>query len=522
MVWRHYRAGVDFKNSIGLYDTVDRNERFFAGDQWSGVNAPDLPKPVVNFIKKVCQQRVAEVNSNPVAVDFDAVEFPAGAFSAASGQRPLSQEDRQIINALFDADWNRMGMNALNLDGLLDAAVTGDCILYNYWDGSAGTGQYVLGQICSQLLDSVNFYPGNPNERDVQRQPYIIIARRELISDVKAQAKAAGRTKDEISLISEDHDVEYMCGDMGKRELDDDDNGKCVTLTYLYKDGGKVMAQKSARNGVIRPLWDTRLTRYPIAVMNWERRKNCFHGRAEVTSLIPVQRYINQMYAMAMLFTMQSACPKAVFNQGMVKAWSNEIGTAIPVNGDINSAVKYLEPPSLPADIYKLPERMMDETLGMLGVTDIELGKVSPTNTSAIVVAREAAAKPVESVKHRFYSMIEDFARNWLDMAAAYITVPRWAKIKRGGKYGSVMFDAAVLKGKLWSVKIDVGAANAWSEINSVETLNRLFASGVINARQYVERLPDGYLPMREKLISELSDEKTTNQNADREKIEET
>ncbi|MEG6572637.1 hypothetical protein V6C21_09040 [[Clostridium] cellulosi] len=504
-IWRHYKAGVEFKNSIGLYDTVDKNERFFAGDQWAGVNAPDLPKPVINFIKRACQQRVAEVNSNPVAVEFDEIEFPNDVALPEPMSQPMSGTDRETLNALFDADWNRLKMDAVNLDGLLNAAVTGDYILYNYWDPAAETGQVASGRIGVQLLDNVNVYPGNPNERDVQAQPDFIIARRELVEDVKRQAAAAGCSKEEISLITPDDDTELMGGDIGKRELRSDEDAKCLTLLYLFKaDNGHVMAQKTTRNAVVRPLWDTRLTRYPLAVMNWEVRKNCFFGRAEVTGLIPVQRYINQMYAMTMLFTMQSACPKAVFNQSMVKAWSNAVGTAIPVNGDIEQALKYLDPPQLPNDVYKLPEQLMDTTLRLLGVTDIELGNINPTNTSAIVMAKEASSMPVQSIKKRFYSMIEDFARNWLDMVMAYFTVPRWMKIKGKDGERNVIFDASTLRNKLWSVKIDVGAANAWSEINSVDTLNKLFEAGAIDAKQYIERLPDGYLPMREKLLEEL------------------
>lgn len=504
-VWRLYESGVDFKSGIDLYSTVNKNERFFAGDQWSGVNAPDLPKPVVNFIKRACQQRVAEVDSNPVAVSFEAVEFPDDVALPEQEPVPFTNSDTQLLNAMFDADWNRMKMDAVNLDGLLDAAISGDYILYSYWDGAAETGQAACGQICVEAIDNVNYYPGNPNERNVQKQPNIIIARRELVTNVMAQAKASGCQKCETELIAADSNRETQSGDMSQHEILDAENAKCVTLLYLFKDeNGHVLAQKSTHSALVRPLWDTGLTRYPLAIMNWECRKNCCHGRAEITGLVPVQRYINQMYAMAMLFTMHSACPKAVYNQGMVKAWSNAVGMAIPVNGDIGSAIKYLEPPKLPSDIYDLPERLMTSTLEMLGITQIELGTVNPTNTSAIVMSREASGMPVQSIKTRYYSMIEDFARNWLDMVIAYNTVPRWLKLRDKDGAKSAVFDPAKLRGRLWSVKIDVGAASAWSEINSVQTLNTLLKTGVIDARQYVERLPEGYLPMREKLISEL------------------
>jgi hypothetical protein len=506
-IWRLYNAGVEFKSEIGLYEAVDKNERFFAGDQWAGVHAPDLPKPVVNFIKRACQQRVAEVNANPVSVCFESVDFPADVALPQLNSQIMSDGETQLLNAMFEADWNRMKLDYLNLDGLLDACISGDYILYNYWDGVAETGQAALGQICAETIDNVNYYPGNPNERDVQKQPNVIIVRRELVGSVRAQAKANGRPKPEIELIAADNDYFNQSGDISQEELNDADNAKCVTLLYLFKgENGHIWAQKTTRNAIVRPLWDTGLCRYPLAIMNWESRKNCCHGRAEVTGLIPVQRYINQMYAMAMLFTMQSACPKAIFNQGMVKAWSNAVGAAIPVNGDVTSAIKYLDPPALSADVYNLPDRLMRTTLEMVGVNDISLGAVSATNTSALVLAREASTMPVESIKARFYGMIEDFARNWLDMVLACHTIPRWMTINENGNAKAAIFDASNLRGRLWSVKIDVGAATVWSEINSVQTLNTLFNAGVIDARQYVERLPDGYFPMRAKLLAELGD----------------
>ena len=47
-IWREYSDGVDYNESIGLYETVRKNENFFIGNQWEGVNAPDLEKPVLN------------------------------------------------------------------------------------------------------------------------------------------------------------------------------------------------------------------------------------------------------------------------------------------------------------------------------------------------------------------------------------------------------------------------------------------------------------------------------------------
>lgn len=501
-VWARYQAGIQFKGGIGLYDVAARNERFFAGDQWAGVRAPDLPKPVVNFIKRACQQRIGEVRVNPLKISFAAAEFPA----REPGEAAADDGSAGLLTSLFGADWERLKMDAVNLDGLQDACISGDYILYDYWNADADTGQPVKGQMEVELVDNVNYYPGDPNDRRVQSQPYIILARRELVESVEAEARRSGMPPLEREMIAADHTVWTQSGDMASHELPDPDGGKCVTLLMLRRDpeNGHILAQKSVRGAIVRPEWDTGLTRYPLAMMNWELRKNCCHGRAEITGLVPVQRYVNQMYAMAMLFTMQSACPKPLFNQSMIRAWSTAVGQAVPVNGDVNAAARYMDPPKIAADAFTLPDKLIRRTLEMLGVSDIELGNAAPTNTSAIALARSASTIPVESIRTRFYAMMEDFARNWLDMLFACCRVPRWQTVGQGADRRSAALDTAELRRRLWSVTVEVGQGELWSEAASVQALSRLFDTGAITAAQYIERLPEGYIPRRAAILKEM------------------
>ena len=52
-IWNEYGDGQSYNSSIELVDTVKRNEKFYTDDQWCGVNAPDLDKPVFNLLKRV-------------------------------------------------------------------------------------------------------------------------------------------------------------------------------------------------------------------------------------------------------------------------------------------------------------------------------------------------------------------------------------------------------------------------------------------------------------------------------------
>lgn len=65
-------------------------------------------------------------------------------------------------------------------------------------------------------------------------------------------------------------------------------------------------------------------------------------------------------------------------------------------------------------------------------------------------------------------------------------------------------FDFATLKNHPMLLKLEAGASSYYSEIAAMQTLDNLLMNGHINAIQYLERVPDGYVPGRRKLILEL------------------
>ena len=44
-VWQEFQRAQNFNNAIELYETVEQNEDFYIGNQWRGVNAPNLDHP---------------------------------------------------------------------------------------------------------------------------------------------------------------------------------------------------------------------------------------------------------------------------------------------------------------------------------------------------------------------------------------------------------------------------------------------------------------------------------------------
>ena len=61
-------------------------------------------------------------------------------------------------------------------------------------------------------------------------------------------------------------------------------------------------------------------------------------------------------------------------------------------------------------------------------------------------------------------------------------------------------------------LKIDVGGSTYYSEIAAIQTLDRLWQAKGISTLQYLERIPDSYMPGRRALIAELKQQEAMQQ----------
>ena len=491
-VWQQYEQGVDYKTRIGLYRTVDLNERFYAGDQWVGVPHEGLPTPVVNFIRYASAWKIAAVSERRLAMRFFA--------DGRSDGGDIGIYAKQVSD-YCDTLWERLRMDYVTKEGLKQAAITGDYVQYFYWHPDMNTGQAVTGDIATQLIDNVNYYPGNPNTPDVQSQPYIILAFREMVDTVREEAKRNGCSARDIVA---DEETEYMAGDRGKVEMDG--GGKCNVLLKMYKKDGRVWCEKATRTGQVQPPKDTRLTRYPVALMNWDTRKNCCHGVAEVTGLIPNQVYINKIMALSQLSQMQMSFPKVVYDRTRIREWTNKVAGAIPVNGDIGGAAQYLTPPGMAYDAWRGLDATLDKTMRMMGANDVTLGSIrNPDNTSAFIAARDAAMVPLQAQQERFYAFVEDIGLIWLDFIRSFYTGGRMIPIVQDGKRIYIPLPDGVLDEYAMRLKVEVGPSTMWSEIQVLQTLDNLLKGGKLTLKQYLERLPDGHIPMKQELLEEAA-----------------
>ena len=100
--------------------------------------------------------------------------------------------------------------------------------------------------------------------------------------------------------------------------------------------------------------------------------------------------------------------------------------------------------------------------------------------------------------------MIEDMGRIILDFISSYYKDGRTVSYTDGGERVVTSIDFSKIREKIINLTVDVGPSSQLSELTSVETLDKLLMAGKITFVQYLERMPDGYLPSKEKLIEDL------------------
>ena len=66
-------------------------------------------------------------------------------------------------------------------------------------------------------------------------------------------------------------------------------------------------------------------------------------------------------------------------------------------------------------------------------------------------------------------------------------------------------FDGAVCRDLLMSITVDAVSGDTYSDSRTVEMLDNLYVHGVINAKQYLSRLPKGTVPQMETLLQEVN-----------------
>lgn len=500
-VQAEYQKMLGYNTAVNLDETVRANENFFIGKQWEGVDAKGLPTPVYNFLKQVVLFSVANITTDNIKMQ---------ATPLACERTPEDVERvAEIVNKEFDRLFEFNRVPNLVREYMRNAAVDGDSCLFTFWDDTVDAGFGLRGGIRTEIVDNMRVGFGNTACRDPQKQPYILIERREMTKELRRAAQEAGNPRwNGIQPDTENHNT-------GSYK---NSSERSTVLLRMWKERktGTVWACEVSGHVMLREPWDMGLRLYPVTWINWDYIPDSYHGQALVTGLIPNQIFVNKLFAMSMISLMTSAFPRTVYDKTRIPKWNNAVGAAIGVNGgDVSGVAKIIDPAQISPQIAQFIQTSVDYTRQFLGATSAALGETRPDNTSAIIALQRAASIPSEITKQNLYKSIEDLGRIYLDFMAAYygkrkvqVSMPDVGTdiLAFAGKdpeeLETVLFDYGLLNDMPMALKLDVGASSYWSEMASVQTLDNLLMQDKITIEEYLERIPDGYIPKRQELIA--------------------
>ena len=496
-IWNEYLLGEDYHQQIKLHETVKKNEQFYEGEQWEGVNAPDLEKPVINIFKRAVTYMGSQIISDDIGISLE----PFGESEKTSGIcRVLNEQINRIVEITKAKSKNR--------EIIRDAAITGDGVLYAWFDPEKGSS----GEIELETIDNEKVLFKNPFERDVQKQKSIIIVKRMLLDEAKEHARANGVPEEEIEQIQPDERAKYS----GERN----DIGKSLVTVLLrfWKEDGAVWFSESTNDIFIRKPTKTAAKLYHIAWMPWEKKKDSYHGAAVMTPYIQNQIYVNKMWALAMVYSTKMAWPQRFYDATKIRGnLTNKVGQAIGVAGDPKSAIWFDSPAgNMSNQVLELVEKTIQYTRESLGVNDAALGDVRPENTSAIVAAAEQTAAPLIFQKLANHQLWEDLVHIFVDIIREMygkreifteIEDENGKKIKIKGD-----FDFSEIDYDSFNIKVNIGSATYWSQLMQVQTMDAFFKNGIIDdALIYLEHIPEEYVSGKAELIGELKRKREEN-----------
>lgn len=410
-LWVLYNKCADFARKLGLYDTVDKCNRFYNGDQWEGLKIEGVEPVQYNFIKPIVNYKVGKITKNLRAINYSAENVNNSEFRA---------EAKKICDLLNQRAARVYENDQMDIKGkkiIRQAAINGESIVYVAYDEDNNDPK-------NEILNMVDVYYGNENESDIQNQPFIIAKKRMAVSEAQELAKSYGKSDKDIEQIIGDEDTTEEAGESSKEELD----GKVTVVTKFYKDDGTVKFSTGTKYLDFCEDEDMKINLYPFAHMLWSDKEGSARGEGEVRTLIPNQIETNKTAMRRVLTAKNTAYPQKVYNKDLVANPEaiNTVGGIIEVQGqtvdDVRKAFTTTTPAQMSPDVEKLQLELVEKTRELANASETATGQVNPEDASgrAILAVQQASEQPLDDQNVAYNTMLEDLSKIWLEFWKAY------------------------------------------------------------------------------------------------------
>ncbi len=541
-IWEQYEKGRAYQSTLGLDVVVPLCVDFYEGRQWGKVKkgTENFPRPMVNFIKMIVDNKRANLMSSPLRIIY---------------KTDNKSIDTEKFNHFAEFWQKEAMMKSLDSNAIKDGIIKGTYVYHYYWDSEAtGRQGKVEGALRCQLVDVRNIVFSNPQEKDEQKQEWIIIASRATVKSVQDKLPKARENE-----VVADHETADYEG-----QIDQEGTEMLTVLTKYYKKDGKVFFTKSTKEIMLsdeislspdvakaRKYIETKMASekidadttnqtpdipkkakkkeknaakysaiyYPIVVGQYEEREGSIYGFGEVSGLINNQKTVNNILALQAYATENNAFGKIVVKGDALgnQQIDNKPGQILYDYSKINQQGIYrLQDPQLSEMPLNAVDAIMSLSRSVTGSTEVMSGEVLGKNMSgqAIAQLQSQALLPTEEKRQRIQDcklkqgkIMEMFFRTHYDEDREFTWTDRVFN-EETQKTEELMFkdtfNAEDYRNELFDIVIEVTAGTRSSVGGDIAMLDMALQNGKIEFMDYVKLYPSDALSDKSKLIEEL------------------
>lgn len=413
VIYKQFEAGQNFKDSKGILTQANRAVDFYEGNQWGDFKGK-LPfeKPSANIVQNVIDGKAASINQKIFKINF------------VVDNDNLSTN---TISKFTDFQLKEMQHEEIILSATYEALIKGTGIWYEYWnEDKEGVLGNIEGALEASIIDIEDIVFSNPNEKNVQKQEWIIIRSRESVKFVKDVCEILSDKDKNEYIVSDDINSQY------RNNIEQKDEEMVYSYMKMFKKDGEVYFEKATKdivyqeprslnpmtneqaikkskkeleenkqNDVYQDLYekdsvnrhtmqfkDDELTedeayelkykanQYPINVLTFLERNNCIFGISFAAQLIPQQKLINQLIAANTLCAIKQAQPSVVVKAGALGTANVDFSKPNSIITDysgygVNDAIKMLSGGAVPTAQFELAQAMISMTKDVYRANDI-------------------------------------------------------------------------------------------------------------------------------------------------------
>lgn len=466
-------------------------DAYYLADQWSAQRASWRPRPVVNYISYVVDQKKPQLTNNR----------PTGIIlPVAAGDEEAAHVFTQVTDVIADR---------VDLDSVVDEVVQTGLLLdvawfYVYWDnslsgGSAARKNIWKGDVVVESVDPANIYY-DPQATDIEAARWVIYAVPKTVQWVKEQ----------YGVVVEPDSVQSFQTEIYDRPGQEQAKDRVMLYARWERKNGKLNVVYAAGQKILKRIDDVYAHgRYPFIPFVSKKRRKSVIGIGEPRNLFENQKLLNKLIEMPTTSALLTANPIAILSKksGINKnQWVSKPGMVWETTQDDPSkAVHWLEPPRFQGDVYKLTDMLTGYIEKIGGVYDALTGETPSgvTAASAIQLLQEQGSIPIKGIARNLYSSLKEVYKQMIELVKQFYTETRYIRIN--GEEGGVKFirfNALQYAEVDFDVKVSAGPSTPMSRAYITQLADDLFNKGLLLGSEYVD-MQEG-LPNKDRIVARL------------------